>query len=249
MASVQRLVSVLGSTGSIGVNTLDVIARHPDRFAVFGLAAHSSVQALLDQCLAFRPRYAVMMDEAAAESLRAKLPPDSETEVLQGEAGLQHIASAPQVDTVMAAIVGAAGLPSALAAAQAGKTLLLANKESLVCAGGLLMQTALRHGARLLPVDSEHSAVFQGLVGEDMAAVERIVITASGGAFRDWPLADLKTATVAQASSHPNWDMGKKKSVDRFFAPPFRCFHAPSLRTPGMECKNLAIGVSCEWPH
>ena len=122
MQSTRRMVSVLGSTGSIGLNTLDVIARHPDRFGVYGLAANSSVAALLEQCLAFRPRYAVLMDEAAAESLRAQLPPDSDTEVLQGEAGLAHIVTAAQVDTVMAAIVGAAGLPSALAAAGAGKT-------------------------------------------------------------------------------------------------------------------------------
>ena len=220
MRSVQRLVSVLGSTGSIGVNTLDVIARHPDCFAVYGLAAHSSVQALLAQCLAFRPRYAVMMDEAAAESLRAKLPPDSETEVLQGEAGLQHIASAPQVDTVMAAIVGAAGLPSALAAAQAGKTLLLANKESLVMGGHLLMQAVRQSGARLLPIDSEHNAIFQcmpqhtGSAMTSLKGVSKVLLTASGGPFRQWTKAQMDAATPDQACAHPNWSMGRKISVD-----------------------------------
>ncbi len=220
MSSGQRLVSVLGSTGSIGVNTLDVIARHPDRFAVFGLAAHSSVRALLAQCLACKPRYAVMMDEEAAQSLRDQLPSDGVTEVLQGEAGLRHIAGAPQVDTVMAAIVGAAGLPSALAAAQAGKTLLLANKESLVMGGHLLMQAVRNSGARLLPIDSEHNAIFQcmppdtGNAMTSLKGVSKVLLTASGGPFRQWSTAQMEAATPDQACAHPNWSMGRKISVD-----------------------------------
>ena len=214
------MVSVLGSTGSIGVNTLDVIARHPDRFAVYGLAANSSVAALLAQCLAFRPRYAVLMDEAAAESLRAQLPPDSGTEVLQGEAGLAHIVTAAEVDTVMAAIVGAAGLPSALAAAEAGKTVLLANKESLVMGGHLLMQAVRGSGARLLPIDSEHNAIFQCMPvnaasgRSSLEGVSKVLLTASGGPFRQWDRARMDKATPEQACAHPNWSMGRKISVD-----------------------------------
>jgi len=220
MQSARRMVSVLGSTGSIGVNTLDVIARHPDRFAVYGLAANSSVAALLAQCLAFRPRYAVLMDEAAAESLRAQLPPDSGTEVLQGEAGLAHIVTAAEVDTVMAAIVGAAGLPSALAAAEAGKTVLLANKESLVMGGHLLMQAVRGSGARLLPIDSEHNAIFQCMPvnaasgRSSLEGVSKVLLTASGGPFRQWDRAQMDKATPEQACAHPNWSMGRKISVD-----------------------------------
>ncbi|MEE4145999.1 MAG: 1-deoxy-D-xylulose-5-phosphate reductoisomerase [Halieaceae bacterium] len=220
MQSSRRMVSVLGSTGSIGINTLDVIARHPDRFGVYGLAANASVDVLLAQCLAFRPRYAVLMDEAAAESLRAQLPPDSGTEVLQGEAGLAHIVTAGEVDTVMAAIVGAAGLPSALAAAGAGKTVLLANKESLVMGGHLLMQAVRQSGARLLPIDSEHNAIFQCMPVEaasgrsSLEGVSRVLLTASGGPFRQWSRAQLEEATPEQACAHPNWSMGRKISVD-----------------------------------
>ena len=216
----QRMVSVLGSTGSIGVNTLDVIARHPDRFAVYGLAAHSSVATLLAQCLAFSPRYAVMMDEAAADALRSQLPADSGTEVLQGESGLSRIVTAAEVDTVMAAIVGAAGLPSALAAARAGKTVLLANKESLVMGGHLLMQAVRTSGARLLPIDSEHNAIFQCMpvnpttAEPSLAGVGKVLLTASGGPFRQWSLARMETATPDQACAHPNWSMGRKISVD-----------------------------------
>ncbi len=214
------MVSVLGSTGSIGVNTLDVISRHPDRFDVYGLAANSSVAALLAQCLAFQPRYAVMMDEAAAEALRAQLPLDCGTEVLQGEAGLAHIVTASDVDTVMAAIVGAAGLPSALAAAGAGKTVLLANKESLVMGGHLLMQAVRQSGARLLPIDSEHNAIFQCMPVDSanatpsLAGVSKVLLTASGGPFRQWSQAQMEEATPDQACAHPNWSMGRKISVD-----------------------------------
>ncbi len=219
MASNRRLVSVLGSTGSIGVNTLDVIARHPDRFAVHALAAHSSVDTMLAQCIAHAPRYAVMMDEAAADQLRQRLPANVGTEVKQGESGLADIVTAPEVDVVMAAIVGAAGLPSTLAAARAGKTLLLANKESLVMGGHLLMQAVQEKGARLLPIDSEHNAIFQCLPVEDNATptlrgVSKVLLTASGGPFRCWSHAQMRDATPDQACAHPNWSMGRKISVD-----------------------------------
>ena len=219
MAGDQRMVSVLGSTGSIGVNTLDVIARHPDRFRVYALAANSSVDTLLEQCLAFEPRYAVMMVEAAAESLRQQLPASSATEVLHGEDALSRVVTAPEVDTVMAAIVGAAGLPSTLAAARAGKTLLLANKESLVMGGHLLMQAVREAGARLLPIDSEHNAIFQcmpvdGAATPTLKGVSQVLLTASGGPFRNWSLAQMQDASPEQACAHPNWSMGRKISVD-----------------------------------
>jgi 1-deoxy-D-xylulose-5-phosphate reductoisomerase len=215
----QRRISVLGSTGSIGVSTLDVIARHPERFAVHALAANRSVDAMLRQCLQFRPRYAVMMHESSAGELHAALPAECGTEVLQGESGLAQIASAPEVDAVMAAIVGAAGLPSTLAAARAGKTVLLANKESLVMGGHLLMEAVRENGAVLLPIDSEHNAIFQclpagpnGVPGH--AGVSQVLLTASGGPFRCWSPEQIEAATPAQACAHPNWSMGRKISVD-----------------------------------
>ena len=215
----KRVVSVLGSTGSIGVNTLDVIARHPDRFEVYALAANTSVDVMLAQCLACAPRYAVMMDEAAATELQARLPGDVVTEVLQGESGLAAVVTAPQVDVVMAAIVGAAGLPSTLAAARAGKTLLLANKESLVMGGHLLMQAVRENGARLLPIDSEHNAIFQCMPVDECGTpshrgVSQVLLTASGGPFRQWSHAQMVNATPDQACAHPNWSMGRKISVD-----------------------------------
>jgi 1-deoxy-D-xylulose-5-phosphate reductoisomerase len=219
MAAVRRRVSVLGSTGSIGVNTLDVIARHPDRFEVYALAAHSSVDLLLEQCLAFHPRFAVMMDEAAATQLQQRLPAGSATQVKQGESGLCDVVTASEVDVVMAAIVGAAGLPSTLAAAEAGKTLLLANKESLVMGGHLLMQAVRTAGAQLLPIDSEHNAIFQCMPCDELAVsskkgVSKVLLTASGGPFRHWSHAQMAQATPDQACAHPNWSMGRKISVD-----------------------------------
>jgi len=219
MAAKTRLVSVLGSTGSIGINTLDVIARHPDRFEVYALAAHSSVDSMLAQCLAFAPRYAVMMDEAAATLLRQRLPAGFPTQVRHGESGLAYIVTAPEVDVVMAAIVGAAGLPSTLAAARAGKTLLLANKEALVMGGHLLMQAVREAGARLLPIDSEHNAIFQCVpvnarAAPELRGVSKVLLTASGGPFRRWSLAQMTDATPDQACAHPNWSMGRKISVD-----------------------------------
>jgi 1-deoxy-D-xylulose-5-phosphate reductoisomerase len=213
------MISVLGSTGSIGLNTLDVIARHPGRFGVYALAANSSVDVMLEQCQSFEPRYAVMMEEAAAEALRRRLPAACSTEVLQGAEGLSAVVTAAEVDAVMAAIVGAAGLPSTLAAARAGKTVLLANKESLVMGGHLLMQAVHEAGARLLPIDSEHNAIFQCMPVDDLAnpslkGVSKVLLTASGGPFRDWSLDRMREATPDQACAHPNWSMGRKISVD-----------------------------------
>jgi 1-deoxy-D-xylulose-5-phosphate reductoisomerase len=203
------MVSVLGSTGSIGVNTLDVIARHPERFGVFALAANTSVREMIDQCARFMPRYAVMMDGAAADRLREQLPADGGTEVLQGEAGLEQVVTDTQVDVVMAAIVGSAGLPSTLAAARAGKTLLLANKESLVMGGHLLMEAVQQAGARLLPIDSEHNAIFQCMPVDDAArprlrGVSKVLLTASGGPFRTWSLSQMRNATPDQACAQPD---------------------------------------------
>jgi len=213
----QRL-TVLGSTGSIGKNTLDVIARHPDRFEVFALSAATQVDLLLAQCARFRPRYAVMASPAHAALLRDRLAAEgSATEVLAGPAALREISSAPEVDAVMAAIVGAAGLEPCLAAAHAGKKLLLANKEALVVGGELFMQAVRTGGATLLPIDSEHSAIFQSLP-EDPATwderVDKIVLTASGGPFRTRDPATLARVTPDEACAHPNWVMGRKISVD-----------------------------------
>jgi len=215
----KSMVSVLGSTGSIGVSTLDVIARHPDRFGVYGLAASSSVDAMLEQCLIHKPVYAVMMQESAAQDLRSRLPGSLGTRVLQGEEALAKIATDPGVDAVMAAIVGAAGLASTLAAAHAGKTILLANKESLVMAGHLLMEAISDSGGMLLPIDSEHNAIFQCLPATDDAVpltggVSKVLLTASGGPFRSWSLEQMRDASPNQACAHPNWSMGRKISVD-----------------------------------
>ncbi|MEM1112427.1 MAG: 1-deoxy-D-xylulose-5-phosphate reductoisomerase [Pseudomonadota bacterium] len=217
--SEPRSVSVLGSTGSIGVNTLDVIARHPERYRVVGLAAHASVDTMLAQCLVHAPRYACLVDADAAEELRSKLPASSATEVLAGMDAVVEIAEAAEVDTVMAAIVGAAGLPSALAAARAGKTLLLANKESLVMGGRLLMQAVRDGGARLLPIDSEHNAIFQCMPLDQEGhttdrGVAKVLLTASGGPFRTWSAERIARATPDEACAHPNWSMGRKISVD-----------------------------------
>ncbi len=220
MTAGMRKVTVLGSTGSIGVSTLDVIARHPERFELFALAGNRSVDTLFEQCLAQPPRYAVMADADSAEVLAVRLAKaGSETVVLSGSAGLVEVASHAEVDVVMAAIVGAAGLESTLAAACAGKTVLLANKEALVMAGHLFMAAVAEHGARLLPIDSEHNAMFQclpaagdGTVG--MAGVSKILLTASGGPFREWSVEQMAAATPEQACAHPNWSMGRKITVD-----------------------------------
>ncbi len=216
--SSPQLVTVLGSTGSVGSNTLDVIARHPDRFQAFALTAATQVDALLAQCQRFLPRYAVMASETHAAQLQTRLRALAlPVEVLAGPQALCDVSAAPEVHTVMAAIVGAAGLAPALAAARAGKKLLLANKESLVVGGDLFMDVVRQGCATLLPIDSEHSAIFQSLP-DDAATwsrrVEKIVLTASGGPFRSRDPATLGEVTPDQACAHPNWVMGRKISVD-----------------------------------
>ncbi|QID18027.1 1-deoxy-D-xylulose-5-phosphate reductoisomerase [Nitrogeniibacter mangrovi] len=219
MANIQ-LLTVLGATGSIGESTLDVVGRHPDRYRVFALSGHSRIERLAEQCRRFSPTYAVVGDELAAQRLRALLVADgASTEVLVGEAGLVAVAQAPEVDAVMAAIVGAAGLRPTLAAARAGKRVLLANKEALVMSGALFMTAVAEGGATLLPIDSEHNAVFQALpAGYDRRptahGVCRVLLTASGGPFRDREPATLEGVTPEEACAHPNWSMGRKISVD-----------------------------------
>lgn len=215
-----RQITILGSTGSIGESTLDVIARHPDRFRVAALTAHKNVEKMLLQCQRFRPCYAVMLDTESAEQLaKAIQVAGIDTEVLSGIESLEKVASLPEVNTVMAAIVGAAGIRPTFAAARTGKLVLLANKETLVMAGRIFMDLVKQHSATLLPIDSEHNAIYQSLphrFNGDLAAVgvSRILLTASGGPFRCSPLASLEEVTPEQACAHPNWDMGQKISVD-----------------------------------
>ena len=208
----MRRVSILGATGSIGQNTLDLIARAPGEFDVVALTGGSNVAQLAEDAQRLGAEIAVTAREDLLDDLRAALA-GSGVEAAAGQGALAEAAARP-ADWVMSAIVGAAGLAPGLAALAQGATLALANKESMVCAGPLVLATAKRHGGRVLPVDSEHSAVFQALVGEDMAAVERVVITASGGAFRDWPLERLARATPAEAATHPNWEMGQRITID-----------------------------------
>jgi len=214
----QQLITVLGSTGSIGGNTLDVIARHPDRFKVFALSASSQVDSLLSQCIRFSPQFAVMSQEEAGRRLADKVKAQGlNLKVLWGPESLIEISSHPQVDAVMAAIVGAAGLAPCLAAAHAGKRLLLANKEALVVGGDVFLSAVKQGGATLLPIDSEHSAIFQSLP-EDSATwatrINKIILTASGGPFRTRPVDTLRDVTPEEACAHPNWVMGRKISVD-----------------------------------
>ena len=214
----KQSVTVLGSTGSVGVNTLDVIATHPERFSVFALSAATQTELMLAQCMRFKPRYAVMASAPHAQDLAEKLKANGViTEVLRAQDALETIASHDDVDAVMAAIVGAAGLPPCMAAAKAGKRLLLANKEALVVGGEVFMQAAREGGAQLLPIDSEHSAIFQSLPddpGTWAERVEKIILTASGGPFRTRALATLRDVTPEEACAHPNWVMGRKISVD-----------------------------------
>ncbi len=208
----MRRISVLGATGSIGRNTLDLVGRRRGDFTVVALTGGRNIELLAAQAREMGAELAVTAHEDAYKALKSALS-GSGVEVAAGETALQEAGARP-ADWVMSAIVGAAGLAPGLAALGQGADLALANKESLVTAGALIKAEAARHGARILPVDSEHSAVFQALVGEDMAAVERIVITASGGAFRDWPLEKLAEATLEQALTHPNWDMGARITID-----------------------------------
>lgn len=210
--SVSHRVSIFGATGSIGQNTIDLIARDVDAYDVVALTGSSNIAQLAADAIGLKADIAITADETRLEDLRAALA-GSGVEAAAGQAALTEAASRP-ADWVMSAIIGAAGLQPGIAALQQGATLALANKESLVCAGALMLATAKAHNAHLLPVDSEHSAVFQALVGEEISAVERIIITASGGAFRDWPLEKLAEATLAEASSHPNWDMGQRITID-----------------------------------
>ncbi|MBI6922321.1 MULTISPECIES: 1-deoxy-D-xylulose-5-phosphate reductoisomerase [Pseudomonas] len=219
MSRPQR-ITVLGATGSIGLSTLDVIARHPDRYQVFALSGYSRIDELLALCVRHRPAFAVVPSAEAAVRLREGLAAvGCATEVLEGEAGLCQVASAAEVDAVMAAIVGAAGLRPTLAAVEAGKKVLLANKEALVMSGALFMEAVRRSGAVLLPIDSEHNAIFQCMPGDyarglSAVGVRRILLTASGGPFRETPVEALLDVTPEQACAHPNWSMGRKISVD-----------------------------------
>jgi 1-deoxy-D-xylulose-5-phosphate reductoisomerase len=206
-------LAILGATGSIGSSTLDVVARHPNRYRVFALSANGSADALLALCRTHRPVYAVLSGTAPDAKLAASFA-QCGTELLFGARALEQVAADSRVDLVMAAIVGAAGLRSTLAAARAGKRVLLANKEALVMAGPLLMRATREGGATLLPVDSEHSAIFQCLAGARADDVSRIILTASGGPFRTASLETMASATAAQAVAHPNWSMGAKISVD-----------------------------------
>ncbi|MBA4382882.1 MAG: 1-deoxy-D-xylulose-5-phosphate reductoisomerase [Sideroxydans sp.] len=219
MELVQR-ITVLGSTGSIGKSTLDVIARHPDKYQIVALTANQQDELLFEQCRQFHPRYAVLLDEAASGRLKKNLQVAGiATEVLCGTAALEAVSTLPEVDAVMAAIVGAAGMPPTLAAAKAGKKIMLANKETLVLAGHLFMEAVHRSGSVLLPIDSEHNAIFQALphnYAADMRSrgVSKILLTASGGPFRNTSLEQLQNVTPEQACAHPNWSMGRKISVD-----------------------------------
>ncbi|MDG1168386.1 MAG: 1-deoxy-D-xylulose-5-phosphate reductoisomerase [Sulfitobacter sp.] len=208
----MRKVSILGATGSIGQNTIDLIARAPDSYDVVALTGASNIAQLAKDAIALRADVAVTAHDHLLDELRAALA-GSDVQAAAGTAAVTEAASRP-ADWTMSAIVGAAGLAPGIAALEQGGTLALANKESLVCAGQLVLETARQNNSRILPVDSEHSAIFQALIGEEMSAVERIIITASGGAFRDWPIEDLAHATLDQASSHPNWAMGQRITVD-----------------------------------
>ena len=213
-------ITVLGATGSIGLSTLDVIARHPDRFQVFALSGFTRLSELLALCVRHAPRFAVVPEVNAGRRLQEELRAGGlSTQVLVGEEGLCQVAADPQVDAVMAAIVGAAGLRPTLAAVEAGKKILLANKEALVMSGALFMQAVRKSGSVLLPIDSEHNAIFQCMPrdfaqGLGSVGVRRILLTASGGPFRQTPLAELQHVTPEQACAHPNWSMGRKISVD-----------------------------------
>ena len=218
MMSKKQSITILGSTGSIGTSTLDVLARHPERFSVYALTASSQVDLMLTQCAQFKPQVAVMAQEGAGRVLADKIKAEGlPVQVRWGADALDEVSSAPEVDAVMAAIVGAAGLSPCLAAAKAGKRLLLANKEALVVGGDVFLSAVKQGGAVLLPIDSEHSAIFQSLP-EDPATwqrrVQKIILTASGGPFRGRDPATLKDVTPEQACAHPNWVMGRKISVD-----------------------------------
>jgi len=215
----SQVISVMGSTGSIGTSTLAVLDHHPDDYSIHALVANSRHEELLEQCLKYQPEVAVLINEDAAEKLQAALAKSNcSTRVACGEQAAIEVAEAPEVTTVVAAIVGAAGLRSTLAAVAAGKRLLLANKESLVMSGELLMDSAQASGSLVMPVDSEHNAIFQSLpqtkTGVNLSGVEKILLTASGGPFRNWTKEALSVVTPQQALKHPNWSMGPKVTID-----------------------------------
>lgn len=233
-------ITVLGSTGSIGCSTLDIVRRHPDRYRVFALTGATRVEQMASQVAEFSPAYAVMAEESAADALKQCLPETSQTEVLSGPDALVQVASAEKVTQVMAAIVGAAGLLPTLAAAQSGKRVLLANKESLVMAGSLFMRAVKEGGAELLPIDSEHNAIFQSMPHDyrgDLAekGIRKILLTASGGPFRGWHTDDLNVVSPAQAVAHPNWSMGAKISVD-----------SATLMNKGLELIEACFLFNCQ---
>lgn len=233
-------ITVLGSTGSIGCSTLDVVRRHPEKYRVYALTAATRVAEMAGQIAEFSPRYAVMADASAAAQLREQLPEDCVTEVLNGEDALVQVASDECVDQVMAAIVGAAGLLPTLAAANAGKRVLLANKESLVMAGPLLLEAVKKGGAELLPIDSEHNAIFQSMPADyagrlDASGIRKILLTASGGPFRGRQSSELNDVTPSQAVAHPNWSMGAKISVD-----------SATLMNKGLELIEACFLFNCD---
>ncbi|TVQ98654.1 MAG: 1-deoxy-D-xylulose-5-phosphate reductoisomerase [Desulfovibrionales bacterium] len=213
-SSVPRGLVILGSTGSIGRSALAVISEHPERFLVKGLAGGRNIHLLAEQAVKWRPEMLAVLDASLANKLQELLPSGYAPEIVYGREGYEQMARLPEAEMILSAQVGAAGLPATLAAAQAGKVIALANKESLVLAGAMIRDACSRYGAMILPVDSEHNAVFQSLQGENSFSLRRIILTASGGPFRDLDATELNTVTVRQALAHPNWSMGAKISVD-----------------------------------
>ena len=209
----MKQIAILGSTGSIGTQTLDVVRQHRSEFAVYALTAHRSVEMLIEQALEFNPAVVCIADESCYPRLRDALS-DLPIKVMAGEKALEEIVTMPAIDVVVAAMVGYAGLPPTIAAIKANKTIALANKETLVVAGEIICRLAQRYKVNILPVDSEHSAIFQSLVGEDMTSVEKLLLTASGGPFRTFSLEQMQHVTAAEALQHPNWDMGAKITID-----------------------------------
>jgi 1-deoxy-D-xylulose-5-phosphate reductoisomerase len=210
----MKRLAILGSTGSIGVSTLEIVAAHPDRFRVDALTAGTNLDLLQQQIAAFRPSLVAVLNDELAAQLRRRLPADGRPEIIPGVEGLIAAATLPQVEMVVAAIVGAAGLVPTAAAIKAGKEIALANKETLVTAGHLIMDAVKQAGVKLYPVDSEHSAVFQSIEGHRGEDIEKIILTASGGPFLNWPLERLREVTIADALNHPNWSMGRKITID-----------------------------------
>ena len=209
----MKQIAILGSTGSIGTQTLDVVRQHPAEFGVYSLTAHRSVELLIEQALEFNPAVVCIADESCYPRLREALS-DLPIQVMAGERALEELVTMPEIDVVVAAMVGYAGLPPTIAAIKAKKTIALANKETLVVAGEIICRLAQRHKVSILPVDSEHSAIFQSLVGEDMDSIEKLLLTASGGPFRTFSLEQMQHVTATQALQHPNWEMGAKITID-----------------------------------